>query len=229
MLKIATAGILLLALVALAGVGRPEPAGGASAESAGGITVTGVGNVDAVPDQAELSVGVSTKGSTAREALTANARQMRQVIAALREAGVARRDIRTQDVSVGGDYEDGADRYSATNSVSIRVRQVDRLGAVLDAASRAGANQVYGPSLTRENTQALERRALELAVEDARQRARALARAAGVGLGSVTAITESTAHDGVVYAQRSTVAAETPIEEGTQKIGASVTVTFAIE
>src|SRR5215210_7193008 len=156
MLRIVVTALLVLGIAALAGVGRPEPAGGASSEAAGGITVTGSGSVSAVPDQAQLSVGVTTKGSTAREALLANADRMREVIDALESAGVAPRDIRTQDVSVGQNYEKGPEGYTATNSVAVRIRQVDRVGAVLEAASAAGANQVYGPSLTRDNTEGLE-------------------------------------------------------------------------
>lgn len=230
MLKIVIAALLLLGLVALAGIGRPESAGGASEETRNGITVTGVGQVDAVPDQAQLSVGVTTKGSSAREAMTANAAQMERVIDALKGAGVAARDIRTQDVSVGQGYDEkGADGYSASNTVTVTVRRVDRVGAVLEAASRAGANQVYGPSMTRENSKTLEHRALELAVKNARERAETLAKAADVSLGSVTAITESPAQDGVIYAERAALAKDTPIEKGTQEISASVTVTFAIE
>src|SRR5437868_2204038 len=94
--------VLLVALgaavVALAGVGRPETAGGA-AKPASGITVTGTGSVKAVPDQAEFTLGVQTNGSTAREALAANSERMRRVLAAIRRAGVAEGDVKTQDVS----------------------------------------------------------------------------------------------------------------------------------
>jgi uncharacterized protein len=235
-IQIATAALLVLAVAALAGVGRPESAGGASEDPREGITVTGVGRVDAVPDEAEFSLGITTKGRTAREALAANSAAMRTLIAALKAAGVDDRDIETQNVSVGPNYDGGAERadgFSASNSVSVRIRQLDRAGAILEAASRAGANQVYGPSLTREDREGLEAKALEQAVDNARSRAETLARAAGVGLGRVTALAESPAPGyefaGPLALDSAARATEVPIEKGTQEITASVTVTFAIE
>jgi uncharacterized protein len=233
-IRIAAAALLVLAAAALAGVGRPESAGGASEESSDGITVTGVGHVDAVPDEAEFSLGVTTKGQTAREALAANSAQMRRLIAALKAAGIDERDIKTQDVSVGANYDDDttADGYSAYNSVSVLIRDLNRAGAVLEAASKAGANQVYGPSLSRSDRESLEAKALENAMANARKRADTLARAGGVGLGRVTAIVETAESGGYeLYAARSATAddSEVPIERGTEEIQASVTVTFAIE
>jgi uncharacterized protein YggE len=233
-IRIVVAALLVLAVAALAGIGMPESAGGASDDAREGITVTGVGHVDAVPDEAEFSLGIRTKGQTARAALTANSARMQRLIAALKAAGVDERDIKTQDVSVGPNYDGGAERtdgYTATNSVSVRIRELDRAGAVLEAASQAGANQVYGPALTREDREGLEQKALEGAVANARKRAQTLARAAGVDVGRVTAIVESV-QPGGFYEDRVALesgSAEVPIEKGTEEIQATVTVTFAIE
>jgi uncharacterized protein len=232
-IRIAVAALLVLAVAALAGIGRPEAAGGASEDQREGITVTGVGHVDSVPDQAEFSVGITTKGGTAREALAANSDRMRRLIAALKAAGVAERDIRTQDVSIGPNYDGGTepDGYSASNTVSVRIRELDRAGAVVEAASQAGANNVYGPSLTRANREALESQALERAVENARKRAETLAGAADVRLGRVTAIAETVDRGGyeLFSARTAESASDVPIEKGTEEIAASVTVTFAID
>jgi uncharacterized protein len=232
-IRIAAAALLVLAAAALAGVGRPESAGGAGNQGSDGITVTGVGHVDTVPDEAEFSLGVTTKGRTAREALAANSAQMRRLIAALKAAGIDERDIKTQNVSVGANYDGDvtADGYSAHNSVSVLIRDLNRAGAVLEAASKAGANQVYGPSLSRSDRESLEAKALENAMANARKRAETLARAAGVGLGRVTAIVESAESGGYeVYAARAGAAdGEVPIERGTEEIQASVTVTFSID
>jgi uncharacterized protein len=230
-LRIVVAALLVLGVAAMAGVGQPEPAGGASEDTERGITVTGVGHVDTVPDTAEFSIGVTTKGATPREALAQNSARVRRVIDAIKASGVGARDISTEDVSVGRDYDEGSTGYVASNSVSVRIRDVDRAGAVLDAASAAGANEVYGPSLTREDRDAAERKALERAVEQAQRRARALAGAAGVDLGAVTAISENLDSDVGLMARSelSAEVAEVPIEKGTQEITASVTVTFAIE
>lgn len=233
-LRIVIAAMLVLAVAALAGIGRPEAAGGASEEERSGITVTGVGTVDAVPDRAQLSLGVTTEAGSAREALAQNSTRMKQLVAALRAAGIAERDLQTEQVSVWPAYDaEGrtAQRYTASNSVSVVVREVDRAGEILEAASRAGANQINGPTLTREDRDGLEAKALAEAVENARKRAEALAGAAGVGVGRVTAITESAQPEFMWAAERaadSAAASTVPIEKGTQEITATVTVTFAI-
>ena len=231
-IQIALAALLVLAVAALVGVGRPEAAGGASDEPRDGITVTGTGRVSAAPNEAQFSLGVSTKGQTAHAALTANSTQMRKLIDALKAAGVKANDIQTQTVSVGQDYDsDGkSGGYAAHNSVSVRITDLNRASAVLEAASQAGANEVYGPNLTRSNRESLEAEALKDAVANARKRAEALADAAGVSLGEVTAIVESGQPDGGPFwamAERA-ADAKAPIEPGREEITASVTVTFAI-
>jgi uncharacterized protein YggE len=230
-MRIAVLVVLAAGVVAFAGVGRPESAGGAPKPS-GSITVTGTGTITSVPDEATFTVGVQTQGSSAREALASNSEQMRRVIEAVRSAGVSKDDVQTQDVSVSANYSDEnrIDGYSASNSVLVTLRDLSRAGKVLDAASNAGANQVYGPSLSRSDRDAVEKKALRDAVGDARTKAEALAKAAGVSLGRVTAITEGfSGGPEPYYASDMRLAkAEAPIEPGTQDIQASVTVTFAI-
>jgi uncharacterized protein YggE len=231
-LRIVIAVLVVLAIAALSGIGRPEAAESASEEARGGITVTGVGRVNTVPDEAEFSLGITTEGRTAAGALAANSTRMRELIEALKAAGVAERDIQTRDVSVGSGYDETgrSDDFVASNTVSVLIRDLDRAGAVLDAAARAGANNVYGPSLTRSNREGLEAKALEDAVANARKRAETLADAAGIELGAVSAITESVpSHDGGWALRAADAAASPPIEKGTQEIQAIVTVTFAIE
>ena len=230
-IRIAALVVAAAAVVAFAGVGRPDSAGGAS-KPTGGITVTGTGTVTSVPDEATFTVGVQTQGSTARDALASNSEQMRRVIAAVRLAGVSKDDVQTQDVSVSANYSDGnqIDGYSASNSVLVTIRDLSRAGRVLDAASNAGANQVYGPSLSRSDQDALEKKALRDAVGEARTKAEALAKAAGVSLGGVTAITEGSSGGAEPYyaTDLRMAKADAPIEPGTQDIQASVTITFAI-
>ena len=231
-LRIVIAALVVLAIAALSGIGRPEAAESASEDAREGITVTGVGRVSTVPDEAEFSLGITTEGRTARGALAANSVRMRALIDALKAAGVAERDIQTRDVSVGPDYDEAgrSDDFVASNTVAVLIRDLDRAGAVLDAAARAGANNVYGPSLTRSNREGLEAKALADAVANARKRAETLAEAAGVDLGRVTAINETQATAGPELAFRAADAASSPpIEKGTQEIQATVTVTFAIE
>jgi uncharacterized protein YggE len=232
LVRIAVLVAIGAAVVALVGVGRPELAGGA-AKPVGGITVTGEGTLKTVPNEAEFSLGVQTPGSSAREALTANAEKMRRVLAALRSAGVANHDVQTQDVSVSPTYEDKGQisGYTARNSANVRIRDLARAGAALDEATNAGANEVYGPSLSPSDQEALQAKALRSAVENARAKARVLANAAGVQLGTVTAMTEGF-NGGLepmyAYGAARVALDKAPIEPGTQKIQATVTVTFAI-
>ena len=230
-LRIAALVVLAAAVVAFAGVGRPESAGGAEKPS-GGITVTGVGTITSVPDEASFTIGVQTQGSSAREALAANSEQMRRVIAAVKTAGVAKDDIKTQDVSVSANYVDEGriDGYTARNSVLVKIRDLDKAGGILDAASNAGATEVYGPTLSRSDEDDLQAKALRSAVEDARKKAEALADAAGVRLGRVTAMAEGFSGGPPPYyaAEQALAKDAAPIEPGTQDSQATVTVTFAI-
>jgi uncharacterized protein YggE len=225
-IRIAALVAVAAAVVAFAGVGRPDLAGGASQPS-GGITVTGTGTVQSVPDQAQFSLGVESTGPTAREALTANSERMRRVLAALFAAGVAKGDVQTQDVSVSRSYPDNG--YSASNSVSVTIHDLPKAGSILDSATNAGANNVYGPTLTRSDQNELQAKALRAAVDNARAKARVLADAAGVQLGSVTAISENEGEAYPVYAMdMAKRVPSAPIEPGKQPTQATVRVTFAI-
>lgn len=226
-MRIAALVVVGAAVVAFAGIGRPDLAGGASQPS-GGITVTGTGTVESTPDQAQFSLGVDSSGSSASAALAADSEQMRRVLAALFAAGVAKKDVQTQDVSVSRGYPD-ENSYSASNSVSVTIRDLAKAGSVLDAATHAGANNVYGPTLTRSNQDELQAKALRQAVDAARAKARVLADAAGVQLGRVTAITEDGGEAMPVYeAALARRAPSAPVEPGKQQTSATVRVTFAI-
>ena len=206
--------------------GAPAAAG----DPADGITVQGSAIVSAVPDRAEISFGVESPAPTAKAALAANAIEMRNVIAALKAAGAT--EIKTQSISLSTRYAQNgeANGFVAQNVVSAKVANIAKAGPVIDAAVNAGANQVYGPSLTRSNQAELYRQALKAAVADARLRAQAIASAAGATLGKVTNVTEAGGGPQpiAIEARKGGVADSTPIEPGTQEIGATVLVTFAI-
>ena len=221
---------VVAAVMAFAGIGRPDFAGGAS-QPTGGITVTGTGSVKAVPDQADFSLGVQTKGQTAREALAKNSQEMSHVLAAIEAAGIAKDDVKTQEVSVSPSYEGSGQTsgYTARNTVSVHIRVLGKAAAVLDGATKAGANDVYGPTFTQSDRETLQAKALRSAVGNARSKAQALADAANVRLGNVTAITEGT--DGGVQPWAMAVRAvdaKVPIQPGKEDVQATVTVTFAI-
>jgi uncharacterized protein len=232
-IRIAAIALLLMAAAAFAGVGRPDSAGGASAASEG-ITVNGIGTVDSVPDEAQLSFGVQTEAPTTRDALAQNSAQMERVLTALRAAGIAEQDIQTQDVSVWPQYDttgQDTDGYTARNSVSVTIHELDKAGAVIDAATRAGANEVSGPMLSSSGRERLEAQALAAAVDNARKKAEALAKAAGVGLGRVTAMVEGGATPGPVLLEAAASRADkaVPIQPGQEEVQATVTITFSIE
>ena len=230
MKRIALAASLLLAAAALAGVARPEGAHAVdgAVPSTDSITVSGNGSVIAVPTIAVLSLGADTRAASAKAALSANARQMRQVIDAVRAAGG--RELRTQSVSLSqvlGQNGEPAG-FAASNVVSATV-EVDRAGAVIDAAVDAGANQVNGPTMSVADVGKLYRQALKAAVGDARLSAETLAAAAGRPLGKVTSVVESGGTAPIPMFEKAAVSdAGTPIESGTQQTTASVTVTVAL-
>ena len=234
-IRIAAVAVLVLAAAALAGVGRPESAGGADEEPRSGITVTGLGTVKSVPDEGQISLGVETEGATAKDALAENSARMERLLAALRDAGVKKEDIRTQEVSVYPQYElegKSAKGYTARNSVLVKIRDLERAGGILELAARSGANQTSGPAMSSSNREELQSKALTAAVRNARTKAEALAKAAGVGLGRVTAIVEGGGGPGpyLMEARMSAYAGKpVPIEPGTEEIQATVTITFAIE
>jgi uncharacterized protein len=220
----------LAATALFAGVGAPEPAQGDTAP-ARTVTVSGVGTVEAVPDEASFSFGVETEAPTAREASTENAAAMRRLIEALRAAGVGADDMQTQHVSVWPTGERG-DTYQASNSVSVTT-SVDRAGALVEIATRAGANTVNGPSLTRSESHELEAQALERALADARRKAEVLAAATGAEVGVVVRVVEgSSPQPYPEFAHRAALSAADaapPIEPGKVPTTATLTVTFELQ
>src|SRR5262249_43626184 len=148
-------------------------------------------------------------------------RDMRSLIDALRGAGVASEDMQTSQISVYPDYTDsgGVRGYEASNSVSVTVA-LAKAGDALEAAVGAGATQVDGPSLTQEDGKKLYESALRDAVADARSRAEVLAAAAGVKVGEVVSMEETTDSSGPLALDMRASAAPTPapIEAGTQDV-----------
>jgi uncharacterized protein YggE len=116
------------------------------------LSVSARGQASRVPDVATASAGVVTQAADASAAMRANAEQMNRLMAAIRAAGVAEKDTRTTGISVNPDYRYAENRapeitgYRATNTVSIKVRDIDKLGKVLDALVANGANDINGPS-----------------------------------------------------------------------------------
>jgi uncharacterized protein YggE len=226
---------LLAAAVALGAAVRPGSAHGSAAQptEGDGITVSGTGTGRAAPDQATFFFGVQTEGASAKAALDANSAKMALVIAAIKRAGVAEKDVQTQDVSVmpRQDETGQISGYFANNSVQALVRKLAGAGAVVDAVVAAGANQSSGPSFDQSRRDVVYRAALRAAVADARTKAEALAAESNASLGRVMRIVEGFAAEPVPMYGRAladSAKASTPIEPGTQEVQATVTVTFEL-
>ena len=230
MKRIALVAGLLLVAAGLAGVLRPDGAGAADpATTPDTVTVTGTGSVSAVPDRAEVSAGVETRAAAAKAALAANGAAMQKVIAALRGNGGS--DVTTQTVSLSTAFDqNGQPNGFVASNVASAQTSLDGAGALIDAAVAAGANTIYGPSLSRSDADALYRQALAKAVDDAKERAAVLAKAAGRSLGGVTAIVESGSTPPVPYAAKASAAQDsTPVVSGPQETEASVSVTYELQ
>jgi uncharacterized protein len=225
---LAAAGI---AIAAFAGVVQPSGAHSAPADtSSGGITVLGTASANLIPNRASFAFGTVSQAATATAALTASSQSVARVIAALKRLGVAQADIQTADVSLSPRTNDNGDEivgYTASNTVTATIRKIGDAGDVVDAAVRAGANQVSGPNLLAADQHAAYRNALEGAVADARAKAETLATASSSTLGKITAIVEG---GGAIPMPLATGAKDSSvaIEPGTQKIEATVSVTFAL-
>jgi len=223
--------VMLTAVVAVLVVDRPATAHGSSSPTGRVITVTGTGTASAVPDVASFSFGVQTDGATAREAQAANADRMSAVIAALGGLGIAKADLQTTDVSVSPKWsnEGAVTGYTAHSSLQAKVHRVARAGRIVDAAVGAGATESSGPTFSRSGT-ALYESALQNAVVQARAKAEALAAEADVQLGAATRIEEQAPQPRpeIGFYRGALARTPTPIEPGTQKTEATVTVTFAL-
>jgi uncharacterized protein YggE len=226
---------LVLVASALAGVGAPRLLhADAGDPTVGTLSVVGTGVVKTTPDTAAISAGVVTQAVKAANAIDANATAMTKVIDALKASGIDSKDIQTDYVAVDPRYDDTGQSlvgYNAVNSVTAKVRDLAKVGDVIDAAVAAGANSVSGPSLSRDDQDQLYRDALEDAVAKARLKATTLARAAGRSLGEIRSLSEETVGSGpIAYGALAKAAAadSTPIEQGTSQVTASVRVVFAI-
>ena len=193
-------------------------------------------SVDAAPDQATVSAGVTTTEPTATAAMRRNAEEMTKVIARIKALGIAEKDIQTTGVALGPqyDYQDGSPvfrGYQASNRVSVILRKIDDTGRVLDALVEAGATDIGGPSFAIADDTALKEQARKAAV--ARGAAQARAYAAMLGYADIRVLAVSETIEGMVpmFAEAKTVALEataTPIQPGQVSAGVSVTITYEL-
>ena len=203
------------------------------------ITVSASGQVVAEPDLARLSSGVTTEADTARDALTRNTAAMKKVIEGLKGRGLEAKDIKTSTFRVEPRYTNPKDGrppqisgYRVTNQVYVAVRDLTKLGDVLDELVTLGANQMGGLHFEVSKADALKDAARTEAIANALRRAKLLAAAAGAEVGEVITISEEAMHvapRGQMMARSSMAAEAVPIEAGTETLEARVTVTWALK
>lgn len=208
------------------------------------IAVTGEGNASVAPDMAILSFSVVSDDKTARGALDKNNAAMSAVLNGLKGQGIAERDLQTSGFGVNPQYvypdQNGAEPrlpqltgYQVANTLSVRLRDIAKVGAVIDQAVTLGVNQGGSITFTNDKPEATLTEARKKAVADAMAKARTLAEAAGVTLGRVVELSESSPRpEPVPMAMRAMAkndAAEAvPVANGENSYSVSVTMTFAI-
>lgn len=232
---------LTIALFALA----PFPALAAGNNGPGTISMSGKGEVSAPPDTAFITSGVTTQDKTARAALDANTTAMSALLGTLKAAKIDPKDIQTTSFSVSPQYiynnKPDADGYThpprisgyqVQNSVNVKVRKLDDLGAILDAMVSVGANAVSGVSFSVEDPTTLLTEARKAAFEDAKNKATTYANAAGVNLGKIVSISENANYAPRPFAPKMMAAridaAPVPVEAGQLSYDVSVAVKWTL-
>lgn len=209
------------------------------------ISVTGDGESSIAPDMAVVNLAVVKQAKTAREALDENNKAMNDVLAALKSGGIAERDLQTSGFSIQPQYNypqpvDGQQQqpqligYQTINSITIRLRDLAKLGAVIDQSVSLGINQGGDIQFTNDKPDAVIDEARKDAVASAVKKAKTLSEAAGVKLGRILEINENVPRAMPQPVYRATMMKEAsdaavPVQGGENNYNVSVTVTFAIE
>lgn len=206
------------------------------------LEVSAEGRTTRVPDLATIRAGVVTQAATASAALAANATQMARVLAAVKRAGIAERDIQTASVSLSPQYRYVNNQppqltgYQANNTIAIRFRDIAKAGPILDALVKEGANQIDGPNLSLDNPDAALDEARTDAIKRARDRAELYAKAAGLKVVRILSIGEGGENAGgpqppVMFARAAKLEAQsdTAIAAGERDVTATVNVRFLLK
>jgi uncharacterized protein YggE len=241
--------LALLVAAALVGFGSvaatqalsPSAQTSDSSEPVRTISVTGTGKVELTPDTAYIYIGVHSEGPDAVEAVSSNNEKSEAVKDALVALGVAEKDIQTTNFSIYPQprYDDkgqptGEITYMVDNTVYVKVKDLDQVGEILDAAVKAGANSINGISFDLEDKSAAMAEARDKAVDDANVQAQQLAEAAGVSLGPVITIsTSSVVPIAPIYGKGGgasvEMAASVPVSPGQMTISVDVFMVYGIQ
>ncbi|WP_066826755.1 SIMPL domain-containing protein [Sphingomonas mali] len=238
---LATAAVITLSSIAVApALAQTMPVAPAMIPDGTLLDVTATGKTTRVPDLATIRAGVVTQAATAAAALSDNANRMSAVLSALKRAGIQPRDIATANVSLQPQYryEDNKPPvitgYQATNTVSIRFRDIAKSGQILDALVAQGANQIDGPNLSLDQPDAALDEARVDAVKRAQARAQLYAKAAGLSVSRILTIAEGGEIAGPpppmpVYRMAAAKAADTQVMPGESDVTVTITVRFLLK
>ena len=229
-----------LAVTALltAGAALAEPAPVSSTPTT--LTVAAEGRVTRAPDIAEVSGGVVTSAPTAAAAMAENTVRMNAVVAAVKKAGIADRDIQTTGLNLQPQYHYADNQppvltgYQVTNTVSLRLRKLGEAGRLLDTLVGVGANQIGGPNFSVDAADEALDEARVAAVKMARTRAQLYAQAAGLRIKRIVSISESGAIEPgprpmMVMARAVRMEAAPMVAPGEVALGVNVTMVFELE
>lgn len=204
------------------------------------LDVNATGEVTRVPDVAIISAGVVSRSTTATGALQDTANRMSRVLAALKRAGIEDRDIQTSNVSLNPEYRYVENQppqlvgYTASNTVTVRFRDVRNSGKIVDALVAQGSNQVNGPTLSVDKPESALDEARNKAIAIGRARAELYARSLGLRVVRVVSVNESGGSYPVpppmpMYARADMAQAKTSIEPGEQKLQVNLAMTFELQ
>jgi len=208
-----------------------------------GIWVAGRGEVSAVPDIATLRLGIEAQETSVAEAQSQAIEAMDRVMAALTDNGMAKKDIQTQYFNIRRvtkwdreKEEEVVIGYRVTNMVTVKIREIDRIGSIIDAVAAAGGDftRIESISFSVDDPSAYHQEARQKAMADAKTKAEQLAELAGVKLGKPTYISESAYLPPPIYRQdlyekgAAAPVPETPISPGEMEISLTIQVAYAI-
>jgi uncharacterized protein YggE len=202
------------------------------------LDINATGEVTRVPDVAVISAGVVSRSPTATAALQDSASKMSQVLAALKQAGVADRDIQTSNVSLNPEYRYPENQspelvgYSASNNVTVRFRDIRNSGKILDALVHEGANQINGPTLVVDKPEAALDEARAKAIATGRARAELYAKSLGMRVARIVSVSESGGYSvppPMPMMARMEAAPATKIEPGEQKLQVNLAMVFELQ
>jgi len=204
------------------------------------LDVNATGEVTRVPDVAIISAGVVSRSTTATGALQDTANRMSRALAALKRAGIEDRDIQTSNVSLNPEYRYVENQppqlvgYTASNTVTVRFRDVRNSGKILDALVAQGSNQINGPTLSVDKPESALDEARNKAIAIGRARAELYARSLGLRVVRVVSVNESGGSYPVpppmpMYARADMAQAKTSIEPGEQKLQVNLAMTFELQ